>query len=336
MAKSKNKDFIKFYFTKNILPLLNHSILYYTKSIHTITFLHFRKGIVLKHSQQYIDLHSHSNASDGSLSPSALVREALKKQLSHLALTDHDTMDGVPEAFAAADGTGLQLIPGVEMSCVYGKKEIHILGYLFRFSGNMQDLVPIMQDLEMFAVQRHERNLEILARLRADGYDIEFEELKLGQSNTQITRAHFATVLMQKAYVSSRKAAFDSILADGSKYIPHKKNTPAEICRFFRRHGLFFSLAHPYQYGFSHAELEELLRFLQQEGMQGLEVYHSTHHPGEARALQLLADRLGLFYTGGSDFHGDNKPGLELGTGYASLRVPADILFRIWEQSGHL
>ncbi len=108
--------------------------------------------------------------------------------------------------------------------------------------GNMQDLVPIMQDLEMFAVQRHERNLEILARLRADGYDIEFEELKLGQSNTQITRAHFATVLMQKAYVSSRKAAFDSILADGSKYIPHKKKYTCGNLPFFpQAWTLFFS-----------------------------------------------------------------------------------------------
>lgn len=278
---------------------------------------------------KYIDLHTHSNASDGTLSPSELVLLANKIGLSHLALTDHDTMDGIEEAYNASKNLDTRLIAGVEMSCVYSNSEIHILGYALDFNGNMDRLYPIIKDLSIFAQEREDRNLEILARLNSDGYNISYEELKLGNKNTKITRAHFATLLMNKGYVKDRAAAFNTLLNDSSKYVPKKTTSLERVCDFFNKHKLFFSLAHPLQYKLSNLELENLIVRLKKLGMQGLEVYHSTHHLGDSQKLQKLAKKYSLFITGGSDFHGDTKPGLELARGYGSLNIPSNLILDI-------
>jgi hypothetical protein len=278
---------------------------------------------------KYIDLHTHSTASDGTLSPRSLVNLAHEIGLSHLALTDHDTMDGIIEAYQTSKNSNLKLIPGVEMSCAYAKGEIHILGYMLNFSGNEDDLEPIIEDLRIFAKDRENRNIEILKRLNNDGYNISYEELKLGNENTKITRAHFATVLMNKGYVKDRAAAFNSILNDNSKYVPKKATCIDKVCSFFNKHDLFFSLAHPLQYKLSNKELEDLIIKLKSFGMSGLEVYHSTHHLGDSIKLKKLANKYNLYPTGGSDFHGDTKPGLKLGKGYGSLNIPENIILDI-------
>ncbi len=277
----------------------------------------------------YIDLHTHSTASDGSISPVKLMELAHECKLSYIALTDHDTMRGVPEAYKKACELGIKMIPGAEMSCVYAGNEIHILGYKLDFSGDENELLPIFSDLESFARDREERNLELLSRLRADGYDISYEDLNPNNEDTKITRAHFATALMNKGYVKDRSAAFDTLLADNSKYVPAKTTSIEKTCSFFNKHNLFFSLAHPLQYGLSNSELEDLILKLKLFGMEGLEVYHSTHKQHDSLKLKALASKYGLFCTGGSDFHGEVKPGLMLGSGYGSLNVPESLILDI-------
>ena len=174
-----------------------------------------------------IDLHVHSTASDGSLTPRELVYYAAEKQLSAIALTDHDTVSGLAEAIAASHHAGIELIPGVEMSCVWEGTEIHILGY-FVDTGS-----PALQDgLSWFRRMRDERNETILDNLAEDGILLTEEELRAGDPDTVITRAHFARLLMEKGYVRDRKEAFAGYLAYGGKYVPTKDElTPADVLR---------------------------------------------------------------------------------------------------------
>lgn len=283
---------------------------------------------------RYIDLHTHSTASDGTLSPANLIKKAININLSYIALTDHDTMSGAIEAYEAAKNSSLNMIPGVEMSAAYKSKankngEIHILGYLLHFNGSHKIINEISKELDIFAKDRENRNLEILKRLNADNYNINYEELKLGNKDTKITRAHFATVLMNKGYVKDRKMAFDTILANNSKYVPAKTTTIERACDFFNKYDLFFALAHPFLYQLDDIELENLILELKAYGMKGIEVYHSTHSQSQINTLKKLANKFNLAATGGSDYHGDTKPNLELAIGYGNLKIPSELIENI-------
>ena len=273
-----------------------------------------------------IDLHVHSTASDGSLSPAQVAELGKAKNLSAIALTDHDTMAGVAECQKRGEEIGLEVIPGVEMSCVYREQEIHILGYLLPpgFPKNtFLHAQEIFSDLAYFARERENRNAEILRRFERDGIHISREDLLEGSTpNTQITRAHFAKALVKMGLVKERKEAFEYYLVYGGSYIPVKTVTIEKTMDFFKKHGFFISLAHPLQYGFPQEELEELLGLLKEMGMQGMETYYSAYDEAQTAFLLDLSRKYSLIKTGGSDFHGVNKPGLELGTGYGGLKVP--------------
>ena len=270
----------------------------------------------------FVDLHVHSNASDGSHSPSEVVSLAARAGLSAIALTDHDTVDGIGQAAATAKTEGIRLIPGIEISSMYEGTEIHILG-LFVNPGE-PSLGGI---LEKFRVIRDNRNRFMLERLAADGMTFTNDQLTGGNPDTVITRAHVARALVSAGYASSMDQAFKRFLKYGGKYCPYKESPPPETAvEALLKNGAFVSLAHPYQYKLGDQGIRRLVTQMKEMGMQGLEVYHSSHNQYESGKLQVLAKELGLLPTGGSDFHGANKPDINIGTGRGGLRVSSLLL----------
>ncbi len=263
----------------------------------------------------YIDLHVHSNASDGTLSPAEVAEQAHRAGLSAIALTDHDTVAGVPAAVLRGRELGVRVIPGVELSCVYEGKEIHILGLFI----NCQDPSFANELKELLSV-RLWRNKEMLRRFQADGFHITREDLTAGNPDTVITRAHFARALVENGYASSMKDAFSSYLQYGSKYCLKKELiTPEHAMKVLTDNHAFPALAHPVQYRLGWEETDKLVGFLSRLGLMGLEVYHSSQTPEQSRRLRKIARKYHLLPTGGSDFHGANKPDISIGTGRGGL-----------------
>ena len=265
----------------------------------------------------FIDLHVHSNCSDGTFSPSEVTACALRAGLTAFALTDHDTVDGIAEAAGAADKTGLEVVPGTELSCNYNGKEIHMLGLYIDASS--EELLTALQKLRAL---RERRNEEMLRRFQEDGFSVTRQELCGGCPDAVITRAHFARVLVEKGYASSTEQAFKRYLEHGRKYCPPKENfEPEEAIRLIRAAGGFPALAHPMQYKLSWKETERLITTLKAHGLMGVEVYYSSHHIGQSQQLQAICRANGLLPTGGSDYHGANKPDIRIGIGRGNLRV---------------
>ena len=274
-----------------------------------------------------IDLHVHSTASDGSLTPRELVYYAAEKQLSAIALTDHDTVSGLAEAIAASHHAGIELIPGVEMSCVWEGTEIHILGY-FADTGSS----ALQEGLSWFRRMRDERNETILDNLAEDGILLTEEELRAGDPDTVITRAHFARLLIEKGYVRDRKEAFAGYLAYGGKYVPTKDElTPERVMQMFYDGKIWPSLAHPIQYHLDEDSLVQLIAELKAMGLRGIEAWHSSQSWQDTARLQTIARLSGLIPTGGSDFHGSSKPDVEIGTGRGNLKIQERVLDAIKE-----
>ena len=274
----------------------------------------------------FIDLHTHSYMSDGTFSPTEVVKKAKEANLYALGLTDHDTIDGVEEAIEAAKKIGIKVIPGVEVSCAYKKKEVHILGYVLGEVKADNIFQNIKAWLKVFEEQRDSRNYEILDNFRNAGFDIEENDLYVNNEKTMITRLHFANALLKKGYVSNIQEAFDKYLGIGQDFVPEKKTKVKDAMEFFKANNMFISLAHAYRYSFSEEELETLIKELTDMGMQGLEVYYTTHTEENVTNLRRLAKLNNLLPTGGSDFHGDNKPKIAIGKGFGNLRIPKSIL----------
>lgn len=281
----------------------------------------------------FIDLHVHSNASDGTLSPASVVELAAQKGLSAIALTDHDTIEGIPEALEAAKSLPLEVIPGIELSCVYLGEEIHILGlYVDLADKNFITETDTLKDIRM------KRNTEMIRRFQNAGIDITLSEVQAGNPDTVITRAHFARVLLEKGYVTIMDQAFKKYLSYSGPYCPRKeKITPEHAMKILRDCNASPVLAHPYQYHLGDKKTEELVSYLKEMGLHGLEVYHSSNNQYESGKLKKLAKKYQLFPTGGSDFHGTNKPDIDLGSGRGGLRISAlllDDIKRIRQEKG--
>lgn len=275
-----------------------------------------------------VDLHSHSNKSDGSLTPAELVEYAALKGLSALALTDHDTVDGIDEAMEAAKDKNLELIPGIEFSTEYEGRDIHIVGLYIDYKSEY-----FKRRLVNFVNGRIIRNKEMCRRLSEHGMPVTYEELVEAFPGCVITRGHFARYLLDHGYTKSLKEAFDRYIGDrGPCFVPRKKITPMRAVEIILRAGGFPVLAHPVLYGMSKARLEHLVAQLKEMGLQGIEAVYSTHTASDEREMRVLAKKYDLCISGGSDFHGKAKPGLELATGYGKLFIPEEILDRIKER----
>jgi len=269
-----------------------------------------------------IDLHLHTTHSDGSLSPTDVLRLAHKAGVTALAITDHDIVTGIPEALAAGAELGIEIIPGVEISSRVGNSELHILGYFLHW----QD-PELNQRLATLRESRHSRNPQIIERLRALGLDVTYEEVRALAGTDAVGRPHIARLLMDKHYVTSAKDAFDRYLADGRPaYVARELPSPADAIAWIKAAGGVAVLAHPTWAKVSGESLNALLIALKAEGLGGIEVHYSSHTKRQTREYHDLAKRLDLLITGGSDFHGITKPDIEVGTGKGGLKVSEKLL----------
>lgn len=269
-----------------------------------------------------VDLHTHSNKSDGSLSPAELVRHAAQIGLSAIALTDHDTVEGLDEAMKMSHELNIEVIPGVELSCDLGGKDVHIVGLFIDYKNE-----EFLQELQVFVDSRDNRNKKMCHVLTEHGINIDYDELVDFCGDSVITRAHFARLILQKGYVKSLKEAFDRYIGDGCPcFVPREKVTPVEGIGLIKRAGGIPILAHPLLLKMGKDTLDKLVSELKNEGLMGLEALYCTYTPADERDMRALAQKYNLLISGGSDFHGAAKPDLELGTGYGKLYVPEEIL----------
>lgn len=270
----------------------------------------------------YVDLHVHSNASDSTCTPAEVVGLAAQADLRAIALTDHDTTAGIPEALLAGAACGVEVIPGIEVSSSYKGHEIHILG-LFVTVGN-----PALEAvLKQFRLRRDQRNEEMFRRFADDGITFTPEELNGGNPDTVITRAHVARALLSKGMGPTLDQIFKKYLQYDGPYCPPKTYVaPDEVLDTLLSSGAFPALAHPFQYKLGDKGTMELVGYLTSLGMKGLEVYHSSNNRLESMKLQEMAAACHLLPTGGSDFHGSNKPDISIGRGRGGLRVSSLLL----------
>ncbi len=273
-----------------------------------------------------IDLHVHSNCSDGTFTPSELVAYAVEKGLTAFALTDHDTTDGIDEAMQAACGQPVSVIPGIEFSTNYEGKDLHIVG-LF-----IDKEHPVFRSrLTEFLASREKRNKEMCRRLREiGGIEIDYDTIRSMYPDAVLTRAHYADYLMKRHYVGDRKEAFERYVGDHCRcYVPREKVSPEDVVALLGETGAISVLAHPTLYHMSDARLEALIARLKEAGLDGMETIYSTYTEGETRQMKSLAKKYGLLESGGSDFHGANKPTIDLAIGKGHLAVPESILEQI-------
>lgn len=274
---------------------------------------------------RYIDLHVHSNASDGTLTPTEVVKLAIDKNLAAIALSDHDTVKGVDEAIQAAKGSDLEVIPATELSCYYQGIEIHILGLFVNYQNP-----EFLEALDKLEQARFQRNLDMIQLFQKDGIDITLDDLLADNPDSIITRAHFARVLVQKGICKNKNAAFEHYLGVGCPYyLPKPQVTPEHSLSLITRAGGFPILAHPMLYHMGWSQIEELVQYLIPLGLKGIEAYHSSNYALQSDKLRSMANKYNLLISGGSDFHGANKPDIELGTGRGSLRITEHILDQI-------
>ena len=261
-------------------------------------------------NSKIIDLHTHTRYSDGTLSPTELVKKSAEIGLSAIAITDHDTTAGISEAMEAGEEYRIEVLPGVEISAIYPHGTLHILGYYFDVTNHY-----LQQKLRGYINARNRRNPQILDRLKKFGYSIEMEEVVALAGGEVINRPHIAKVMLNKGYVQSNQEAFDRFLGLGAlAYVPKEVYTPEESIEIIHAAGGLAVLAHPdqLQAGGLEKTLSEIRR-LRNIGIDGVEAYHGNCSFEHARAYAKLAKKLGLFVTGGSDFHGDLKHDVELG-----------------------
>jgi len=275
-----------------------------------------------------IDLHTHSTASDGTLAPEAVVDLAAAQKLTALALTDHDTVAGLPAALAQGKKRGLEVVPGVELGIQWDGPEasggqMHLLGYLFR-----ADDSGLCDRLSWLRDRRRERAQRIVEKLKAAGVELSFGRIQEIAGGESIGRPHVAQALIEAGAVSSIGEAFGRFLSPGRPgYEDKDELTPAEAIQLIRSAGGVAVLAHPGTLKLKGAALERCVKELMGYGLAGLEAIWSSHSAEQVRELKALAEKLGLLITGGSDFHGENKPDIQLGTGRKNnVQVPDSVL----------
>ncbi len=259
-----------------------------------------------------VDLHVHTTASDGQLSPTEIVHQALEIGLAAIAITDHDTTEGIAEALGAAKGTGLDVIPGVEISTDIPYAKVHILGYHISYRDP-----GLCNELERFRASRLDRAQRMVTKLSRMGLPVEWERVRQIASGESIGRPHIAQALLEKGYVSSPEEAFRLYIGrNGPAYVERYKLSPPEALRIILAANGLPVLAHPL-----HAT--RLVPELAEQGLVGLEAYYTGYAPDEIEFLLHLAAQHRLIATGGSDFHGENVlPGHELG----GVQVPRTVV----------
>lgn len=272
-----------------------------------------------------IDLHVHSTASDGTCSPSELVTLAKESGLEAFALTDHDSIDGIKEALAAGEKIGLEVIPGVELSCNYNEEEIHIVGLYIDYEDP-----EFVEHLKNFQDLRDNRNIKMAERLCEEGFDITADALHEMFPDAVITRAHVAKYLVATGQVKELSIVFDKYIGNGCKcFVDRPKVHPADAIKMIHRIGGVAILAHPCLCKMDRKEVYAMIEELSLAGLDGIEAIYSCNMGSDEKDFTELSKKHGLFISGGSDFHGSNKPYIKLGVGKGNMLVPYDILTHI-------
>jgi predicted metal-dependent phosphoesterase TrpH len=272
----------------------------------------------------YADLHAHTTASDGTLTPAELVRVAQNAGLAYLAVTDHDTTAGVGPAREAARGTGLTVVPGVELSAKGAPGECHLLGF-----GIAPDHDGLNGRLRYLSDERRTRNARMAERLTALGMPLTPDEVTgVAPAGANVGRPHFAQAMVAKGYVATLAEAFDRWLGDGKPaQLPKEVLPPAEAIALVHAAGGLCFLAHPGLLKMqAHETHETRFRALKEMGLDGIEAYYPKHSPAETERFLRLAEKFGFLVTGGSDFHGANKPDVPLGIVTDGRMLPASLL----------
>ena len=258
-----------------------------------------------------IDLHMHSTHSDGSFTPAEIISMVKAAGLSAVALTDHNTVSGVPAFMAEAARQGVTAVAGTELSTLYRGKEIHILG-LFIPESHYADVGALTAEYDAY---KDESNRDLIVSLAKGGYTLDYEEMLRKYPDCTINRAHFAQELVARGYVPSVSEAFDRILDEkNGYYVPPKRLGLVEAIRFLRSIGAVTVWAHPLQF-LDEATFREILPIAMDAGLLGMEVQHSSYGEDTILLSKAIADEFGLLYCGGSDFHGKAKPTVKLGVG---------------------
>ena len=269
------------------------------------------------------DLHTHSIFSDGTFSPSQLIDEAERLGLSAIALTDHNTVAGLPEFMAAAAHSSVDAIAGIEFSTDYQDIELHIVALFIQ----PEHYGPITRLTDDMNSRKQQSNIDLIENLNRAGYAICYDTIKSAMPTGEPNRALIAAELTRLGYTSSNKEAFQTLLGKNCGYYhPPKRIDVFELIEFTRSIGAVPILAHPF---LSIKETDHLENFLSKaaaSGLQGIETRYPLFSSEQTEILTTLADKYGLTQSGGSDFHGENKPDIRLGTGKDNLQVPLQFL----------
>jgi len=265
-------------------------------------------------------LHVHTTESDGTLSPAHLAREAAAAGFSAIAITDHDTVSGIAEAQAAAAGTGLEIIPGIELTAQYERQEIHLLGYFLDYRDKI-----LLEKLALVQRDRIERVHKIIMNLEEQGIKIDAKDVFSISGKGSVGRMHIAKAMVKAGVVPTTSQAFVKYIGDKSPaYVLGFKLTPAEAIRLIKDAGGVAVLAHPYM-----LNNDELIGELAVSGLDGIEVYYPEHSQSMVNFYRALAAKLNLLVTGGSDFHGSVKPDIKLGV----IKLPIELVDRLRERA---
>ena len=282
---------------------------------------------------ELIDLHTHSTASDGTVAPAELIRLAAEAGLDGISLTDHDTVSGLDEFLAEAEKHDLKAVPGLELSSLLFSKELHIVG-LFIDRRNPK----LLELLEKIRQGRTERNEAIVLKCRASGYEITMEELHEIACGESIGRPHIAEILVRKGYFETIRDVFEQCLKRGCRcYVPRPLPSSQEAVGIIHEAGGLAIWAHPVsgQSG-ERAFVRKMLKHLIPAGLDGMEVRYSMFSEAQTRMLTELAEENHLCKSGGSDFHGERQPGIQIGIGTGNLSVPTEYLDALMMKAGKI
>lgn len=275
-----------------------------------------------------IDLHTHSTASDGTLTPSELIDFAMDEGIDYLGMTDHDTTDGIEEAVEYAKDKNLKFAYGVEVSVEFENKTMHILGYRINFKDK-----KLNQKLKVLREAREERNPKILKKLNNLGFKISYDEVKRASDGNVVGRPHFAKVMVEKGYVSTIQEAFDKYLAKGALcYVDKYRFEPKDAIEMIRSSGGFAILAHPLSLKLDYEGIKNVVKNLKDYGLEGMECFYRNHTEEDEINLLKIAKHFDLLVSGGSDFHGSNRPTISIGIGEGRMKIPIWVAKEFFER----
>lgn len=273
--------------------------------------------------EKLCDLHTHSNYSDGTFSPSQLLQAAREAGLSAIALTDHNTVSGIPAFLEAAEGMELEAVAGAEFSTDFQGTELHILGLFLR-----PEYYETITEMMVDAYRRKEQsNRDLVEALRRAGYDLDYDTIKSRSPSGFVNRAHIAAELTRLGYTADRQEAFSRLLSQKCGYYqPPERISAFEMIRIIKSMGAVAVFAHPFLSLKEENAVREFLGPAKEAGLDAMEVYYPSYDEATTKLAERLAAEFGLLPSGGSDFHGENKPDILLGRGKGNLSIPLALL----------